>query len=237
MENDKKVINNSQNLTSMDRRRFLLSTAGGVAALAVGGVGLALPKRVSAAETKAVNPEQALCIGCLTCEIACSIWHKSLGLSEVPRVRVLRNLNVSPDKVVVSFAGGLGFTQETCHQCEKPECLAVCPAKALRIDVGTGARYIDENQCIQCGKCVEACPYEFSGIQASTGKSIAAKRIFYDAKHETYVKCDLCRGRSGGPACVEQCPVNIAIVQGRVTTDQKTLTLSASTKIVWKKEQ
>jgi len=225
-----------RHLTDMDRRRFVISSTVAVAALVTGGVGLVLPKVVSAAETKAVDPEQNLCIGCLTCEIACSKWHKSQGLSDIPRVQILRNPSVTPDQAVSNFAGGIGFTQQTCHQCEKPECLAVCPARALRIDATTGARYIDESLCIQCGKCVDACPYDYSGVLASTGETLASqKRIYYDAEKETYVKCDLCRGREGGPACVEQCPVNIVIVQGRVSSDSKTLTLGDSAKINWKK--
>ena len=234
--NDKnlKDMDPKQSLTEMGRRRFVISSTVAVAALAAGGVGLVMPKSASAAETKAVDPDPNLCIGCLTCEVACSRWHASQGMSSIPRLRVLRTDNVKPDKVVRNFAGGIGFSQHGCHQCVKPECLAVCPAKALRIDRQTGARYIDENSCIQCGKCQEACPYPIAGVQASDGQNIATKRIWYDSAKKTYVKCDLCRGRKGGPACVEQCPVNVVIKQGRVNSDKNTLTLEDSSKINWK---
>lgn len=227
-------VKDNQRPSKIDRRRFFIAAAGGVAALAAGVDGLAAPSQAAAQESKVVFPEEQLCIGCLTCEVACSRWHSSQGLSSVPRIQILRTVDVKPDSSVAKLAGGIGFTVRSCRQCPKPECVIVCPANALRIDSTTGVRYIDEQTCISCGKCEEACPYPIEGIQASTYKAVKSKRIWYDAKKKTYVICDLCRGRQAGPACVEQCPVNLGIDKGRITSKKKALAKSDCTESIWK---
>jgi Fe-S-cluster-containing hydrogenase component 2 len=50
---------------------------------------------------------------------------------------------------------------------------------------------IYQDECLQCGACAEACPYQ---------------AIFYHPATGFYHKCDLCASRRG-PACVEICPV------------------------------
>jgi len=81
-----------------------------------------------------------------------------------------------------------------CKQCNHPECYYACPLKdvALCIDSATGAKYIDKDECIGCGECIEACPFEVKRINLDEEKGIA-------------IKCDLCKGRAGGPVCVEVC--------------------------------
>jgi len=82
---------------------------------------------------------------------------------------------------------------ETCRQCDSPECFFVCPVDAVIIHPLTGARIIAESECIACGKCAEACPFNEGG-----------KIIGSNEKH--YFKCDLCSDREKGPICVEACP-------------------------------
>jgi len=74
--------------------------------------------------------------------------------------------------------------------------MQVCPVKeAMIADEKTGARVIVEEECIGCGNCFRACPFNAEGS-------------IIRPKENVYVKCDLCYQREGGPACVEICPQN-----------------------------
>ncbi|MCK5640946.1 MAG: 4Fe-4S dicluster domain-containing protein, partial [Gammaproteobacteria bacterium] len=83
------------------------------------------------------------------------------------------------------------FDMRICLHCDDPECLVACPPGAISID-GRGVAIIDDDLCIQCGACAEACPYD---------------AIFYHESQGRYLKCDLCAGRAEGPLCVQLCPV------------------------------
>ena len=48
------------------------------------------------------------------------------------------------------------------------------------------------------------------------------RRALPTTRREVAVKCDLCRGIAGGPACVRSCPTGAAI---RLTPDQYRATL------------
>jgi len=61
----------------------------------------------------------------------------------------------------------------------------------MSIDEGTGSVTIDEEKCVGCGSCAEACPFNSEGVIKPS--VIAGK----------FIKCDLC---GGDPQCVEICP-------------------------------
>jgi Fe-S-cluster-containing hydrogenase component 2 len=81
-----------------------------------------------------------------------------------------------------------------CQQCDGPECYYACPYKdsALCIDATTGARYIDKSKCVGCGLCAQAC-------------NLSPSRINMDPRQKKAIKCDLCKDRPGGPACIFVC--------------------------------
>lgn len=128
------------------------------------------------------NP--AVCTGCGTCELMCSLYHEGVGGPALSRARVVRD----------PFTAKFSFN--VCKQCLCPSCYSACPLKdkALCIDEETGAKYIDEDKCTGCRQCIEACPFD-------------PPEIKYNAEKNVAFKCDLCRGREGGPICVEYCPV------------------------------
>lgn len=74
-----------------------------------------------------------------------------------------------------------------CRQCEDASCADACPEDAIGRDPGTGAWIIDDEKCIQCMECMNACPYG---------------AIFYDPEKKGPFKCELC---GGDPWCARMC--------------------------------
>ena len=68
-----------------------------------------------------------------------------------------------------------------------------------------GVVTIVEENCIACGSCMEACPYE---------------GIYLHEELDVYLKCDMCRGRIGGPICVETCPTGALSLPGDQGRDE-----------------
>lgn len=83
----------------------------------------------------------------------------------------------------------------TCQQCEDHPCYEKCPEKdkAMCIDEN-GIVYIVPEHCTGCKLCIKACPFE-------------PKRINFNRETRKALKCDLCRDRPEGPACIEYCQV------------------------------
>ena len=129
--------------------------------------------------------EISLCTGCSACEIVCSLLHDGKVSPQCNRVFVKR--------------GTISMIHEilTCQHCAEPDCYAACPKKDSSLCISeNGVAYINEENCIGCGKCIKACP--FSPPRINMEKNADRKK--WKAK-----KCDLCRNRSEGPACIEYC--------------------------------
>jgi len=221
-------------------RRDLLKTAAPIVAFialeSIGGIGMG--GAASPTQTKlsqgVIFPDPTLCIGCLTCEVRCSQVHKAEGLSDVPRIRIFNDPTTKVDPAVQAAYPDRGqFHQEPCLQCPTAECLYVCPVEALRVDPKTGARYINEDTCVSCGRCNEACIFPISDLSKATNLLTSdptppqTSRITYDPVNDTFAKCDLCYWREGGPACVESCPINVRIRQGILKVEAGRMCLSA----------
>jgi len=128
------------------------------------------------------------CIGCRTCELACSFVHAVDGALGTTRVRV------SP--VVTEAQRHLPLL---CLQCSQAACVAVCPTRALRRNEATGAIELDERRCVRCRLCVVACPFGNLAVDPGDG---------------AIIKCDLC---GGDPACARFCPsqaLEFKVVEG-----------------------
>lgn len=90
-----------------------------------------------------VIADSTLCIGCHTCEAACSETHRQHGLQSMPRLRVMLNEKESAPQL--------------CHHCEDAPCAVVCPVNAItRVD---GAVQLNESLCVSCKLCGIACPF------------------------------------------------------------------------------
>lgn len=79
-----------------------------------------------------------------------------------------------------------------CHHCESAPCLQSCASGAIRII--EQRVIVDEFLCTGCKSCVAACPFGVIEILKAKNKPGFAG------------KCDLCRQREEGPACIEVCP-------------------------------
>jgi len=122
------------------------------------------------------------CVGCHACEVACKQEH---GLDVGPRL--IRVIEKPPVHIPVY-----------CHHCAKPPCRDVCPADAISRD-DRGLVLVDEELCIGCKACLEACP--FGAMQ-------------FDEVTEVAVKCDLCSERlerGQQPACAAVCPTRCVL--------------------------
>lgn len=175
----------------LSRRKFIKGTGIAVAGGVVGGV---IGSQLAPGEAEAAlaidkagriqwNPDN--CTSCSRCQMACAVYHHGAVALQLSAIKWAEN----------DFLYGFRFRKPLlCNQCDQPECYYACPEKdkALSIDPATGARYINRDGCIGCGECVEACPFEVS-------------RINFDTESNKAIKCDLCKGRPGGPVCVEVC--------------------------------
>jgi len=152
--------------------------------------------------------DESLCVGCDNCEKACAETHD--GNSRLDR------------EAGASFANI--HVPISCRHCEHPHCMKDCPPDAIH-RASDGEVYIDQQACIGCGNCVRNCPYEVISLETEpaqkpgllnwllTGKGPGPggkqKQPGQDIKKA--VKCDACKDRDAGPACVSACPTGAAL--------------------------
>ncbi len=246
MQGSDRNVNETEPKT-LTRREFLATAASGF--VAIGAIGLGgidwLKSPVLAIDRPSsgvVFPDPSLCIGCLTCEVQCTDVHRKAGMAAVARIRIFNEpaTQVAPE-ILKNYPGRGSFIQQPCLQCPDAPCVSVCPVNALHIEPKTGARVINENACIACGRCAEACAFPVRSESVATNEMVYGQktRIVYDPQKNVFAKCDLCYFRDGGPACVDKCPVNIRIRQGIVKSDHLCLELPKSdqTQFLKMKEQ
>ncbi|MFD4838878.1 sulfate reduction electron transfer complex DsrMKJOP subunit DsrO [Achromobacter sp. NPDC058515] len=126
------------------------------------------------------------CIGCQSCTVSCSM--ENLPPIGQFRTTVLQ-YEVTPDD------GGpcaMVMLPRLCNHCDNPPCVPVCPVQAT-FQREDGIVLVDNERCVGCGYCVQACPYD-------------ARFINHDT--QTADKCTFCEHRLEAgllPACVESC--------------------------------
>lgn len=135
----------------LGRRSFLKTFAAGVGTLAALRLKRRTPDPGAQADGSrrwAMVIDQAKCIGCGYCSLACRA-HNDLppGISW-NRVRPAGQVGGKPV-----------FLPTPCMQCEEAPCVEVCPVRATyrRED---GIVMMDYDRCIGCRYCELACPYE-----------------------------------------------------------------------------
>lgn len=129
--------------------------------------------------------ESDSCIGCHACTVACKSEHDvPLGVNRtwVKYIEQGEFPNVSR-----------GFSVMRCNHCDDAPCMTICPTNALfRADNGV-VDFNDDN-CIGCKSCMNACPYD---------------AIYINPETNTAHKCNFCNHRVEvglEPSCVVVCP-------------------------------
>ena len=129
--------------------------------------------------------DQRTCIGCHACTVACKTehaipvgqfrtWVKYVDKGEYPNTT--REMGVM-----------------RCNHCTDAPCVKGCPTQALFIRED-GIVDFDNERCIGCKMCMQACPYD---------------AIYIDEETHTAAKCNFCAHRIDAglePACVQVCP-------------------------------
>lgn len=147
------------------------------------------------------------CIGCKVCEVACSVAHAdkeliTAGMIDTPLIAKLYLVKTAAVTMPVQ-----------CRHCEDAPCAQVCPVAA--ISQSNGKIVIHENDCIGCKTCLMACPfgaidivpvYRNGEVVSQSALKVETEEGFVEKERIVASKCDLCAGRSAGPACVMACP-------------------------------
>ncbi len=166
--------------------------------------------------TDALLIDEKLCIGCDHCETACAESHDGISRLDREAGQTYAHIHVPT----------------SCRHCENPHCMTDCPPNAIR-RAPDGEVFIDE-KCIGCGNCQRNCPYGVIQMEKTPPKKpgllawllLGAGPGPGQADHDwvekqlakksseapkVAVKCDMCKGIDGGPACVRACPTGAAI--------------------------
>jgi len=169
---------------SIGRREFIVGAGAFLIAGTISIINACRPsgavEKVEAAGVVAHDPTK--CVGCGVCGLMCSLYHDGEQGNSISRSELIRD----------PFT--YEFTFNVCQQCPSPSCYFACPRKDIArcIDEVTGARYVNEEECISCEKCITACPLEPARVKLYPETNVA-------------FNCDLCMGRDDGPICVEYC--------------------------------
>jgi CRP-like cAMP-binding protein/Fe-S-cluster-containing hydrogenase component 2/thioredoxin reductase len=157
--------------------------------------------------------DETLCIGCDNCEKACADSHDGLSRLDREAGRTYAHLHVPT----------------SCRHCEHPHCMADCPPNAIRR--GPDGEVTIDDTCIGCGNCQRNCPYGvirmdavpppkpslLSWVLFGAGPGPGEPEAKWRKTHtdpetpKKAIKCDMCSGIEGGPACVRACPTGAAI--------------------------
>ena len=151
--------------------------------------------------------DEKLCIGCDNCERACADAHEGLSRLDREAGRTYAHLHVPT----------------SCRHCEHPHCMADCPPNAINRgpDGEVHQRHLHRLRQLPAqlplwrdphgqGAAEEAEPAQMAVLRLGPGpgeadKKWTDKRVSAETPKKA-IKCDMCSGINGGPACVRACP-------------------------------
>ncbi|NOY97750.1 MAG: 4Fe-4S dicluster domain-containing protein [Chloroflexi bacterium] len=223
------------------RRRDFLKMIGAGIAVALG----LRSKRTAASGPVGHSPyhwvmviDQAKCIGCGYCTLACQAHNDA-----PPEIHWNRIIEVG------KFEKKTVYLARPCMHCDHAPCVSACPVKASykRAD---GIVMMDYDRCIGCRYCEAACPYgarafnwsEFDGDNPAVPKwgvpevprrprGVVEKCSFCYHRIDYGLELGLKPGEDvvATPACVVVCPVGARVFGNLNDPDSKVSQLLAST--------
>jgi len=207
-------MSKESNKNTFSRRKFVAGAAvvGAVATLELSSASgyfshVTEPSKPQKSKGVVVQ-DMEVCVGCRSCQAACSVNNDGVCSPELARLQVVKDY----------FAGD--YLPNPCTQCNWPGCMYSCPTGALQVDTGdqdniseievrltsllsgklapdttsgTNARIVNVRECIGCQQCVEGC-----------AKIFDVSKVRFNVKKQVVTKCTLCGGK---PQCVRFCPV------------------------------
>jgi molybdopterin-containing oxidoreductase family iron-sulfur binding subunit len=106
------------------------------------------------------------------------------------------------------------YVTTMCMHCDEPECVPVCPVDATH-KLENGFVLIDYEECIGCGSCVDACPYNQRTLVEDQPTSYGEDNYIMPNEKESAKrldvaeKCIFCAGfveNGAAPMCTVHCP-------------------------------
>jgi formate dehydrogenase iron-sulfur subunit len=138
------------------------------------------------ARKKALLIDLTLCIGCNACQDACK------SENHLPEGEE-KKLSSTAYTALEEHDGT--YVRRMCQHCIDPACASVCPVGAFT-KTAEGPVLYDEDKCIGCRYCIQACPFQ-------------VPRYEWSSNYPRVQKCLFCveRQKKGLPtACSEACP-------------------------------
>ncbi len=161
---------------------------------------------------KAILYDATRCTACRGCQAACKQWnendegiiatknaieaHNRGSYENPPELTGNTWLRMRFTEVERDSKVSWLFTRQACMHCTEASCERACPTGAISHDGFVVV--IDQEWCVGCGYCVQACPFG---------------AIHLDETRGTAQKCTLCTtsglnrlNQGWAPACVKTCP-------------------------------
>jgi Fe-S-cluster-containing dehydrogenase component len=184
----------------MDRRDFLKISANvGAAVIPIKNATAANAKETK--EFVGVLVDTTRCIGCRSCEVACSVANDNF-VPDIKADNALAKVRDTSDKqftVVNRFKTEKGevFVKRQCMHCWQAACVAMCLVNAMA-KTKEGPVTWDGDKCLGCRFCMVSCPFDIPKAE-------------YLSWNPRIMKCHMCYERLQAgkkPACVEACPTD-----------------------------
>ena len=106
------------------------------------------------------------------------------------------------------------FVTEACRGCLAHRCHGSCPVNAINIE--NGKARIDQDKCIECGKCKESCPYNaIADVMRPCRRDCPTDAIKIDHRKKAVIDHEKCISCG---ACAYQCPFGAIQDKSQITS-------------------